>query len=136
MPMSRTMFAVPAALAFSASTASAQLRTPPPPRDTATTEFLGAYQRGFEQSWFIPCESAAGDKTWWVTLTDDALRQRDSILATITAPMTNGLAVRWRGTISERMPAGHMGHGTRYLLVSRIIDIRPLPESGACGLKS
>jgi hypothetical protein len=134
--MSRTGFAVAAALAFSASAASAQVRAPVPPRDTATTEYLGAYQRGFEQSWFMPCESAADDKTWWVTLTDDALRQRDSILATITAPVTNGLAVRWRGTISARMPAGHMGHGTRYLLVSKIVDIRPLPESGACGLKS
>lgn len=136
MLMSRTIFAAAAALALSATTASAQLRTPPPPRDTTTTEFLGAYQRGFEQSWFFPCESAADDRTWWVTLTDDALRQRDSILATITAPVTNGLAVRWRGTISARMPAGQMGHGTRYLLVSRIIDIRPLPAAGACGLKS
>jgi hypothetical protein len=136
MPTSRTGFAVAAALAVTATTASAQLRAPAPPRDTTTTEFLGAYQRGFEQSWFFPCESAADDKTWWVTLTDDALRQRDSILATITAPATNGLAVRWRGTISPRMPAGHMGHGTRYLLVSKIIDIRPLPDAGACGLKS
>ncbi len=134
--MSRTIFAGAAALAFSASTASAQVRAPAPPRDTTTTEFLGAYQRGFEQSWFFPCESAPDDKSWWVTLTDDALRQRDSILATITAPATNGLAVRWRGTISTRMPAGHMGHGTRYLLVTRIIDLRPLPDAGACGLKS
>ena len=134
--MSRIGLAVAAALAFSASPASAQLRAPAPPHDTTTSEYLGAYQRGFEQSWFIPCESASDDKTWWVTLTDDALRQRDSILATITAPTTNGLAVRWRGTISPRMPAGHMGYGTRYLLVTRIIDIRPLPYAGACGQKS
>ena len=134
--MSRIGFAVAAVLAFFASTASAQLRAPASQRDTTTSEYLGAYQRGFEQSWFIPCDAAKDDNTWWVTLTDDALRQRDSILATITAPTTNGLAVRWRGTISPRMPAGHMGHGTRYLLVTKIIDIRPLPEAGACGQKS
>jgi hypothetical protein len=136
MIRSRLALSACVALAAAASPASAQLRAPAPPRDTTTTEYLGAYQRGFEQSWFFPCESAADDKTWWVTLTDDALRQRDSMLATITAPVTNGLAVRWRGTISQRMPAGHMGHGTRYLLVSKIIDMRPLPDAGACGLKS
>jgi hypothetical protein len=135
MPSRRSLYVI-AALAAIPCTASAQLRAPAPPHDTTTTEFLGAYQRGFEASWFFPCESAADDKTWWVTLTDDALRQRDSILATITAPATKGLAVRWRGTISARMPAGHMGHGTRYLLVSKIIDIRPLPDAGACGVKS
>jgi hypothetical protein len=105
-------------------------------RDTTTKEYLGAYQRGFEQSWFIPCESAADDKRWWVTLTDEALAQRDSMLAKLTAPATNGLAVRWRATISERMPAGHMGGGTRYMLVTKILDMRPLPDAGACGVRS
>jgi hypothetical protein len=124
------------ALCSSPSLAGAQLPTPTAPRDTTTHEYLGAYQRGFEQSWFIPCESAADDKRWWVTLTDEALRQRDSLLATITAPVTNGLAVRWRATISPRMQAGHMGGGTRYMLVTRIIDIRPLPDAGACGVRS
>ena len=103
-----------------------------PARDTTTKEYRGAYQRGFEQSWFAPCDAAPDDKLWWVTLTDEALSQRDSLLATITAPKTNGLAVRWRATISPRMPAGHMGRGTRYMLVSRIEEIWPLPESGAC----
>jgi len=134
--LTRTGFTALAALVFSASTASAQLRAPAPPPDTATTEYLGAYQRGFEQSWFFPCGTPKDDNTWWVTLTDDALRQRDSILATITAPTTNGLVVRWRGTVSDRMPAGHMGHGTRYILVSKILEIRPLLGATACGLKS
>jgi len=134
--MTRTGLFAAAALAISASTASAQLSAPAPPRDTTTAEYLGAYQRGFEQSWFFPCGTAKDDNTWWVTLTDDALRQRDSILATITAPTTNGLAVRWRGTVSDRMPAGHMGHGTRYLLVTKVIEIRPLVGATACGQKS
>jgi hypothetical protein len=34
------------------------------------------------------------------------------------------------------MQAGHMGGGTRYMLVTKIIDLRPLPDAGACGLKS
>ena len=121
------------------ASAGAQLpapATPTAPRDTTKQEYLGAYQRGFEQSWFIPCESAADDKRWWVTLTDEALQQRDSLLAKITAPVTNGLAVRWRATISPRMQAGHMGGGTRYMLVTKIIDIRPLPDAGACGVRS
>jgi len=134
--MTRTGIFAAVALLVSASTASAQLPAPATPRDTTTTEYYGAYQRGFEQSWFFPCPAANDDNTWWVTLTDDALRQRDSILATITAPTTKGLVVRWRGTVSDRMPAGHMGHGTRYILVSKIIEIRPLLGATACGVKS
>ncbi|MEP6731235.1 MAG: hypothetical protein ABJE10_11380 [bacterium] len=128
-----------AALLGTATHANAQLSKGPPattPRDTTTSEYLGAYQRGFEQSWFLPCEGTADDNTWWVTLTDDALAQRDSILSTITAPTTDGLAVRWRATLGPRMPAGHMGHGTRYMLVTKILEMRPLPKSGACGIKS
>ena len=141
MPLSRVRFALVAAFsALLRVTSQAGAQRPngaqAAPRDTTTQEYLGAYQRGFEQSWFIPCESAADDRRWWVTLTDDALHQRDSLLANITAPVTNGLAVRWRATISPRMPAGHMGGGTRYMLVTKIIDIRPLPDAGACGLRS
>lgn len=83
-------------------------------------------------SWFEPCEAPAGDRMWWVTLTNEALEQRDSILKTITHPPTGGLAVRWRGTVGPRMPAGHLGRGSRYMLVTSIIDIRPLPAGGAC----
>jgi hypothetical protein len=141
MPFSRARFTVAISLTATiclASRAGAQLPTgpAPAPRDTTTKEYLGAYQRGFEQSWFIPCESTANDKRWWVTLTDDALQQRDSLLAKITAPVTNGLSVRWRATIGPRMQAGHMGGGTRYMLVTKIIDIRPLPDAGACGVRS
>ena len=83
-------------------------------------------------SWFEPCGAPTGDRLWWVTLTDEALRQRDSLLANVKREPTSGLAVRWRGTISPRMPAGHTGRGTRYMLVTSIISIQPLPSAGAC----
>lgn len=97
-------------------------------------EFRGAYSRGWEASWFEPCDAPIDDKLWWVTLSDVALRQRDSLLKALKARPTGALAVRWRGTISERMPAGMMGRGTRYLLVTEIVDLRALPSEGACGV--
>ncbi|MEP6991555.1 MAG: hypothetical protein ABJA80_11560 [bacterium] len=103
-----------------------------PPRDSLVREFRGAYQRGFEQSWFVPCTAPADDARWWVTLTDQALLQRDSLVAVLKAPATNGLAVRWRGTVGPRMPSGMMGRGTRYMLVTEILDVKPLPSTGAC----
>lgn len=128
-----------AALLCSANKAAAQIApgaARSAQRDTTTQEYRGAYQRGFEQSWFIPCDSPPDDKMWWVTLTDEALYQRDSLLAKVSAPVTNGLAVRWRATRSARMPAGHMGRGTRYILVTKILDIRPMPDAEGCGSRS
>ena len=99
-------------------------------------EFRGAYTRGFEASWFAPCDAPMGDALWWVTLTEDARLERDSMLAKLNVAPTGALAVRWSGTISERMRAGHLGRGTRYMLVTRIHEVRPLPSEGACGLPS
>jgi hypothetical protein len=99
-------------------------------------EYRGAYTRGFEASWFVPCDAARDDALWWVTLTEDARLQRDSLLKTLTQRATGALAVRWRGTISERMPAGQMGRGTRYMLVHQVLEVRPLPAEGACGVVS
>jgi len=70
-----------------------------------------------------------------VTLTDHALHQRDSIAAKLPAPPAEHrgtLFVRWRGTASEKMPmgAGHMGRGSRYMLVHEILDIRPATGEG------
>jgi hypothetical protein len=97
-------------------------------------EFRGAYTRGFEASWFAPCEAPRDDALWWVTLTEDARLQRDSLLRTLTSRPTGALAVRWKGTISARMPAGQMGRGTRYLLVTEVLEVAPLPAGGACGV--
>src|SRR5437868_14235359 len=64
-------------------------------------EYRGAYNRGWEASWFEPCEAPIDDRLWWVTLSDRALHQRDSLLAVLKQRPTGALAVRWRGTISE-----------------------------------
>ncbi len=98
--------------------------------------FRGAYTRGFEASWFAPCNAPRDDALWWVTLTEAARLERDSLLASITQPPTGALAIRWQGTISARMPAGQMGRGTRYLLVTRVLEVRPLPTEGACPVQA
>ncbi len=125
-----------AASAPALDTVRTDSRTATSPQDRPIREFLGSYQRGFEQSWFSSCDAPADDRLWWVTLTDEALAQRDSLLAKITTPSTNGLAVRWLGSISPRMRAGHTGKGTRYLLVTKVLDVRPLPADGACGRRT
>jgi hypothetical protein len=105
-------------------------RVAPAALDTVVREHRGVYETGFEMSWFHPCDAPPGDDTWWVTLTDAALRQRDSLAATL--PKQSGAVfVRWRGTTSMKMPAGHMGRGTRYMLVSEVLELRAAGET-AC----
>ena len=111
---------------------SAPLPMPSAPAPDVQREYRGAYTRGFEASWFVPCGAPFDDALWWVTLTEDARLQRDSLLKLQTRPATGALAVRWRGSISARMPAGQMGRGTRYMLVTEILEVRPLPSEGAC----
>ena len=117
---------------LSAATAGAQ-GTPTVPRDTTIREYRGAYQRGFEQSWFAACGAAPDDRQWWVTLTDQALAERDSILATVPKlGPTDGLYVRWKGTVGKQMPAGMMGRGTRYILVTEVLEVRPTTGGDPC----
>jgi hypothetical protein len=92
-------------------------------------EYRGMYETGFEVSWFHPCNAETGDDTWWVTLTDPALRQRDSLAKKLTG-QPRSVFVRWRGSTSMKMPAGHMGRGTRYMLVSEVLELRPAEEVG------
>jgi hypothetical protein len=100
-------------------------------RADTVREYRGTYATGFEVSWFRPCEAERGDDTWWVTLTNDALRQRDSLAKQLTG-QPRSVFVRWRGTISPRMPAGagHMGRGSRYMLVTEILEMKPADEMG------
>ena len=101
-------------------------------------EHRGLYEFGFEVSWFHPCDAPKGDDVWWVTLTDDALRQRDSLAAKLTPQgaaqgvSQGAVFVRWRGTMSAKLPmgAGHMGRGSRYMLVHEILDLRPASGAG------
>ncbi len=94
-------------------------------------EYRGLYETGFEVSWFHPCGAPAGDDSWWVTLSNDALRQRDSLAKSIEGK-PRALYVRWRGTVSPKMPAGagHMGRGSRYMLVTEVLQLRASDESG------
>ena len=94
-------------------------------------EYRGLYETGFEVSWFHPCGAPSGDDSWWVTLSNDALRQRDSLAKSLTG-QPRALYVRWRGTVSPKMPAGagHMGRGSRYMLVTEVLQLRASDEAG------
>ena len=100
-------------------------------RADTVREYRGLYDTGFEVSWFHPCGAPSGDDRWWVTLSNDALRQRDSLAKPISG-QPRVLYVRWRGTVSPKMPAGagHMGRGSRYLLVTEVLQLRASDESG------
>lgn len=102
-----------------------------PARRDSVREYQGLYETGFEVSWFHACGAEPDDDTWWVTLTNDALRQRDSLAKMLTG-RPGAVFVRWRGTISPKMPmgAGHMGRGSRYMLVSEVISLRASDEKG------
>jgi hypothetical protein len=105
----------------------------PTARASADTvrEYRGIYETGFEVSWFHPCGAPSGDDSWWVTLGSDALRQRDSLAKSLTG-QPRALYVRWRGTVSQKMPggAGHMGRGSRYMLVTEVLQLRAAEEGG------
>lgn len=112
------------------SSAATVARTLRMPADTIG-EYRGLYETGFEVSWFHPCGAPPGDDSWWVTLSNDALRQRDSLTKSL-AGQPGRLYVRWRGTVGPKMPAGagHMGRGSRYMLVTKVLDLRVSDESG------
>ena len=118
-----------------AGSAATTLRTMRALADTVRAdtvrEYRGLYETGFEVSWFHPCGAPSGDDSWWVTLSNDALRQRDSLTKPL-AGQPRVLYVRWRGTVSSKMPAGagHMGRGSRYMLVTEVLQIRASNESG------
>ena len=118
-----------------AGSAAGALRTTRAHADTvradSVREYRGLYETGFEVSWFHPCGAPTGDDSWWVTLSNDALRQRDSLAKPLTG-QPRVLYVRWRGTVSPKMPAGtgHMGRGSRYMLVTEVLQLRASDESG------
>jgi hypothetical protein len=94
-------------------------------------EYHGVYETGFEVSWFHPCDATPGDDTWWVTLTNDALRQRDSLAKGLTG-RPRAVLVRWRATVGPKMPAGagHMGRGSRYMLVTQVLSLSAADNAG------
>jgi len=107
-----------------------------PPED-AVAEYRGRYTSGFEDSRFIACDVPAADRPWWVVLSDDALRQRDSLRALLPQPVRPELFVRWRGIPGRSESAGHMGRSTRYFRVVEILELRavhPADCGGRIGL--
>lgn len=110
--------------------------TLPLPGVSEVREYQGSYSSGYEVSWFEPCGAPRDDAKWWVTLSEDARLDRDSLLKLMPVRPRQGLAVRWRGTVSPKMRggAGHMGQGSRYMLVTRILTLRALDGdgNGAC----
>jgi hypothetical protein len=100
-------------------------------RADSILEYRGVYESGFEVSWFHPCDATPGDDTWWVTLTNDALRQRDSLAKGLTG-RPRAVLVRWRATVGPKMPvgAGHMGRGSRYMLVTQVLALTAADSAG------
>ena len=100
-------------------------------RADTVREYRGVYESGFEVSWFHACGAEPGDDTWWVTLTNDALRQRDSLAKALTERPA-AVLVRWRATVSPKMPAGagHMGRGSRYMLVTEVLSLSASDRAG------
>src|SRR5215211_3042611 len=97
-------------------------------RADSVREHRGVYETGFEVSWFHPCGAPPGDDLWWVTLSDAALRQRDSLAKQLTG-QPRAVFLRWRGTTSTKMRAGHMGRGSRYLLVTEVLELRAADDA-------
>jgi len=105
--------------------------------DNTPRTYRGVFSSGFEVSWFQPCNATPGDAMWWVTFTDEALAQRDSLLGRLTTAPSNGLVFEWVGTISPKMAmgAGHGGRGSRYMLVTRVLGVHAADadEQVSCG---
>jgi hypothetical protein len=126
----RALQSSPARLGSPTSSTDGSLRMLDVRADTAR-ELRGTYETGFEVSWFHPCGAQTGDDLWWVTLSDAALRQRDSLAKKLTG-QPRAVFVRWRGTTSDKIAlgAGHMGRGSRYVFVTEILELRSAEEAG------
>ena len=101
-------------------------------RADTVREFRGLYETGFEVSWFHPCGAPAGDDT----LVGDALerlalRQRDSLAKIGRGRAACAVRPLARHRESEDAGgAGHMGRGSRYMLVTEVLQLRAADESG------
>ena len=89
-------------------------------------EYVGFYRWGFEHSEFVACGVDAGDRPWWVVPTADAMRQRDSLAATMSPDAKGPVFVRVRGIAGSRLPrgVGHLGGSTRYFRVQEVLSMR------------
>lgn len=86
----------------------------------------GIYQRGFESEQFFACGRPADDSPWWVSLSERARTQWDSLSQGLR-PV--GLYAKVRGSLTERGQFGHLGLSTRILRVAEFVELRPRAES-------
>lgn len=96
-----------------------------------TRDVTGHYTGSRGQSWFRPCGLAPSDSAWWVTFTDRAVIQRDSLRRAGALPDGERRFVRWLAAVTESGRVGPRGPGAPALLVREIIDVRP-PTAGDC----
>jgi hypothetical protein len=103
----------------------------------SVAEYWGYYRWPFEHSEFVACGTAADDRPWWVVPTVDALRQRDSLAATVSPDAKGPVFVRVRGVAGARLNggAGHMGGSTRYFRLFEVLDMRKA-DGATCPAKT
>jgi hypothetical protein len=137
--------AAPAALA-GAHRARAQARPLAAPTSADTSigvkvdtlaEYVGWYRWGFEHSEFVACGVARGDAPWWVVPTGVAVRQRDSLAATVAPGSTGPVFVRVRGIVGAPVPvgAGHLGGSTRYFRVQEVLSMQKA-DGASCPVRA
>jgi hypothetical protein len=102
--------------------------------DASPVELTGLYTPGFETSRFVPCDARAGDAPWWVILSADALRQRDSLRALLPDDAGGTVFVRWRAVVGPDAPTGHLGAYARWVHVAEVValDAPDAPAAAAC----
>lgn len=98
--------------------------------DLPSTEHAGHLTPGPAGSWFVACGAAAADSAW-VTFTDGAVAQRDSLMR--TGQLHTGMRhfVRWRAAVTLGGEIGPRGAGFPAYLVREILAVRPA-AAGDC----
>ena len=94
-------------------------------------EFTGHNTPAASASWFVACGAAAADSSW-VTFTDRAVTQRDSIANAGLLRHGQRHFVRWRAAVTVGGEVGPRGPGVPALLVREILVVRPAAV-GDCG---
>lgn len=124
-----TAVATLATLATLAASACAARR--PDLAQLPARELAGHYAGGTAGSWFRRCGAAPADSAWWVTFTERAVAQRDSLQRAGALPPGERRFVRWRAAVTEGGEVGPRGPGVPALLVREILVVRP-PAAGDC----
>jgi hypothetical protein len=108
--------------AFVAATGACAIRQPAL-NELPASELAGHYTSG-SGSWFVACGATPADSSW-VTFTDRAVAQRDSIAGTGLLAPGQRHYVRWRAGVTTSGDVGPRGPGVPALLVRQILVIRP-----------